>query len=76
MATTNGINVKTLKAINGQLDNATKNGTTSDSYNGLIIAILSILQMHDLTFYSGRQVLNKYVSSVYISDTLLSEWLK
>jgi len=76
MATTNGINVKTLKAINDQLDNATKNGVTSDSYNGLIIAILSILQIHDLTFYSGRQVLNKYVSSVYISDALLSEWLK
>ncbi len=68
------IHKKTIAALATQLDGATVGGRTDKSYNGLRIAVLAIIQGHNLTFEEAKKVVDKV--GLYVSKDDLNDWVR
>lgn len=67
------IHSKTMKALKGQIEHATKGGQTRETYTGLIAALLAILQAHGYSVKEADKILTKY--SICVSRLDLEKYL-
>lgn len=68
------ISEKTIEALRIQIEGSERCGNLQGSYTGLRLAVLCLIQAHELSFEKARKVINKV--DIYVSRAELLKWLR